>query len=345
MKALVYTQPDTVELQEVAYPQAADGEVVLRIDAVGICGSDMHAYHGHDPRRGPGLVLGHELAGVIAESAAPGFAPGMRVTANPLITCGVCDYCVQGRNNLCQNRTMVGMTRPGAFAEYMSIPASSLVAIPGDMPAEHAALTEPAATALHAVNLSLRAMARPLPETVTLVIGGGAIGLLAALLLRAYGCRRITVAEVNPLRRASVESHVRCGTLDPRAQPPAENGYDYVIDAVGSSITRETALKAVRPGGVVMHIGLQDWASEIDMRKLTLAEISLLGSYTYSTADLRATVAALHEGAFGDLAWTEQRPLEEGPQAFRDLDAGRSAAGKILLRPGAERGAQRGMRG
>jgi len=333
MKALVYTQPQTIELRDVPYPELADGEVVLRIDAVGICGSDMHAYHGHDPRRGPGLVLGHELAGTVAESAVPAFQPGMRVTANPLITCGACDYCVQGRNNLCQHRTMVGMTRPGAFAEYMSIPASSLIAIPHDMPAEQAALTEPAATALHAINLSMRVMARPLPEAATLVIGGGAIGLLAALLLRAYGCRRITVAEVNDLRRESVRVHVGCATLDPRAQAVTENGYDYVIDAVGSKVTRDTALKAVRPGGTVMHIGLQDWASEIDMRKLTLAEISLLGTYTYSTADLRAAVAALHEGAFGDLAWTEQRALADGPGAFRDLDAGRSAAGKILLRP------------
>jgi len=228
------------------------------------------------------------------------------------------------------------MTRPGAFAEYMSIPASSLVAIPQDMPAERAALTEPAATALHAVNLSMRVLARPLPETATLVIGGGAIGLLAALLLRSYGCRRIAVAEVNPLRRESVRTHAGCETLDPRSQTVPENGYDYVIDAVGSKVTRDTALKAVRPGGTVMHIGLQDWASEIDMRKLTLAEISLLGTYTYSTADLRATVAALHEGAFGDLAWTEQRTLDDGPGAFRDLEAGRSAAGKILLRPMAE---------
>jgi len=336
MKALVYTRPQTMELQEVPYPELADGEVVLRIDAVGICGSDMHAYHGHDPRRGPGLVLGHELAGTVADSSVAAFPAGTRVTANPLITCGVCGYCVQGRNNLCQHRTMVGMTRPGAFAEYMSIPASSLVAIPQDMPAERAALTEPAATALHAVNLSMRVLARPLPETATLVIGGGAIGLLAALLLRSYGCRRIAVAEVNPLRRESVRTHAGCETLDPRSQTVPENGYDYVIDAVGSKVTRDTALKAVRPGGTVMHIGLQDWASEIDMRKLTLAEISLLGTYTYSTADLRATVAALHEGAFGDLAWTEQRTLDDGPGAFRDLEAGRSAAGKILLRPMAE---------
>jgi len=131
MKALVYTQPNEVQLQDRPRPEVVAGEVVLQIEAVGICGSDMHAWHGHDPRRKPGLVLGHEFVGAIAESAAPGFERGMRFTGNPLIACGVCEYCVQGRSNLCANRTMVGMTRPGAFAEFMSIPAASLIALPG----------------------------------------------------------------------------------------------------------------------------------------------------------------------------------------------------------------------
>ena len=105
------------------------------------------------------------------------------------------------------------------------------------------------------------------------------------------------------------------------------------MDAVGAKITRNQAINSIKPGGVVMHVGLQDWASEIDMRKLTLAEITLLGTYTYTTADLRATVDALNGGVFGDLAWVEQRPLEEGQQAFLDLDSGASASSKIILRP------------
>lgn len=333
MKALVYTKPLEVQLQERPAPELAEGEVVLRIDAVGICGSDMHAYHGHDPRRKPGLVLGHEFCGTVVDSAAPAYAKGMRVTGNPLITCGTCDYCVQGRSNLCSHRTMVGMTRPGAFAEYMSIPASSLVDIPQDMSAVHAALTEPAATALHAVNMSLKAMARPLPENRTLIIGGGAIGLLSALLLKAYGCRHTVLAEVNPLRRRSAEQHAGVATFDPLVGSVPDDGFDYVIDAVGSKHTRTAALKAVRPGGVVMHIGLQDWASEIDMRKLTLAEITLMGTYTYTTADLRATVKLLNDGAFGDLSWVQSMPLADAPQAFSDLDSGSLATSKVVLIP------------
>jgi alcohol dehydrogenase len=330
MKALVYTRPNEVTYRDEPEPELAAGEVLIDIDAVGICGSDMHAYHGHDPRRNPPLILGHELCGTIV--AGPG--TGQRVTVNPLITCGRCDYCVAGRNNLCSDRTMIGMTRPGGFAEKMSIPAASLIAIPQDMTAVEAALTEPAATALHAIDRATRALMRPLPEARTLVIGGGAVGLLAALLLKAYGCRDVRLGDTNPLRRESAAAACGCETYDPRTATGADdNTIDLVLDAVGGKATRNSALAAVRPGGVVVHIGLMDWASEIDMRKLTLAEITLIGTYTYSTADLNATVAAVHRGTFGDLAWVEERSLADGAAAFADLDRGRTAAAKIVLRP------------
>ena len=119
----------------------------------------------------------------------------------------------------------------------------------------------------------------------------------------------------------------------PRTAASTSSGFDFVIDAVGSAITRQSALAAVKPGGVVMHIGLQDWASEIDMRKLTLAEITLLGPYPYSMADLKATVAALDRGVFGDLSWVARRPLADGAQAFQDLHQGRQPAAKVVLEP------------
>lgn len=335
MKALVYTQPNEVQLLEREAPEAASGEVVVQVDAVGICGSDLHAYHGHDPRRKPGLVLGHEFSGTVIASADATWPVGRRVTGNPLITCGHCDYCIQGRDNLCANRTMVGMTRPGAFAERMSIPGQCLIGVPDSLDAVSAALTEPAATALHAIDVATRAMARPLAEGSVLVLGGGAIGMLAALLLRQRGVGQLEVAETNALRRESLARHARCGTFDPRERSAPENHFELVVDAVGSAATRKAALAAVKPGGVVMHIGLQDWASEIDMRKLTLAEITLLGTYTYSMADLRATVAALERGVFGDLSWVERRPLADGARAFDDLHHGRLATAKVVLEPAA----------
>lgn len=333
MQALFYTAPNTMALQETEAPLLADQEVVIDIGAVGICGSDMHAYHGKDPRRQPGLILGHEFSGVIAASASGEWRVGQRVTGNPLITCGRCKYCLQGRDNLCQNRTMVGMTRPGAFAQQMAIPVSTLIAIPDELSLEHAALTEPAATALHAVRLSLDALVTPLPDARVLILGGGAIGMLSALLLRHYGCEDLTLAETNALRRKTLSQHTGATLLDPISEAPQEAGFDLVIDAVGSAKTRTVALSAVAPGGVVMHIGLQDWASEIDMRRLTLAEISLLGTYTYTQRDLEETVSLLHRGGFGDLKWIDLRPLKDGVQAFADLDQGKTASPKIILCP------------
>ena len=209
MKALIYKNPETMALEEYPEPQAADGEVVIKIAASGICGSDMHAYFGHDPRRKPGLVMGHELSGTICASASPLYKPGQKVTVDPLITCGYCDYCRTGRDNLCENRGMVGMSRPGAYAEYMAIPAASVVPIPDDMPHEKAVLTEPASTVVHALNFSEARMLRPLQEQRVLVIGGGAIGILMALLLTSRG--------VGLLRR----SIWRPGSLTPwQRRPP-----------------------------------------------------------------------------------------------------------------------------
>ena len=334
MQALVYTQPNEVQLLERDAPVGADGEVVVRIDAVGICGSDLHAYHGHDPRRKPGLVLGHEFAGTVIESASKGWAVGRRVTGNPLITCGRCDPCVQGRDNLCEQRTMVGMTRPGAFAQRMSIPGQCLIEVPdtpepggrgADRARGHRAACDQPECTRHAPPAARgpragagrrcdrhaqRAAAAPPGRRPA----GGGRGES-----RCDASRWPGTHAASPSTRASVR--------------PTTARFELVIDAVGSAATRTAALAAVRPGGVVMHIGLQDWASEIDMRKLTLAEITLLGTYTYSMADLRATVAALARGVFGDLSWVERRPLAQGAQAFDDLHHGRVASAKVVLEP------------
>jgi alcohol dehydrogenase len=329
MKALVYTAPEQLAYRDEPDPVAGSDEVLIRIDAVGICGSDMHAWHGHDPRRAPPMILGHELAGEIV--AGPGI--GRRVTVDPIINCGGCEYCLQGRDNLCANRRMIGMNRPGGFAQFMTTAAGRVVELPAALDVREAALAEPAATVLHAIDLGTRALRRPLPECSVLVLGGGAIGMLGALLLSNYGVRRLVLGETNALRRASIVRFTTAEPYDPGTASPAANAFDLVVDAVGAKATRASALAAVKPGGVVVHIGLLDWGSEIDMRKLTLAEITLIGSYTYSMADVRAAVRALAERMFGDLGFVEERPLSEGAAAFRDLAHGRAGAAKIVLRP------------
>jgi len=329
MKALVYTAEKELQFRDEPVPEPGPGEVVVNIEAVGICGSDMHAYLGHDPRRVPPLILGHEAVGRVVEGSSAGPA----VVINPLITCGHCDECQGGRANLCEKREIIGMYRPGALAERVAVPAGNLIAIPEDMDPAHAALTEPAATAVHAVNLAARAAHRPISESRALVIGGGSVGLFAAMALRDQGAPEIHLAETNPLRRRTVESTGACRVVDPVSEPARDSSFEIVVDAVGGRLSREAAIVAARPGGVVMHIGLLDNDGGIDVRRMTLQEITLIGTYTYTPVDLRATVEKLHCGAFGDLAWVEQRSLSDGAGAFEDLRNGRSAAPKIVLCP------------
>ena len=330
MKALVYTDTTTVTLRDEPDPAPGTGEALVEIDAVGICGSDMHAYHGHDPRRVPPLILGHEACGLVRGGALD----GRRAVINPLVTCGHCGHCQGGRSNLCQERELVGMRLPGAFAELIAVPERNLLPIPDGMDPVHAALTEPAATAVHSLALAEQALHRPVSETRALVLGGGSIGLLSALLLAGKGCRDVSLADTNPLRR---ETAARAGidrVLDPLdGTPYRPDSFDLVIDAVGGGATRRAASAAAKPGGVISHIGLMDDEPGLDVRKLTLSEIAFIGNYTYTPVDLQAAIDALHGGALGDLAWVEQRPLAEGAEAFADLDHGRTAAAKVVLLP------------
>ena len=330
MKALVYTGTCEMDYRDEPVRELAAGEALVRIDAVGICGSDMHAYHGHDSRRVPPMILGHEATGRVEQ----GTLAGKRVTMNPLITCNYCEFCLSGRSNLCANRTMIGMTRPGAFAEYVTIPEQCLVELPDDMAPVAAALTEPAATALHAVNLAQGAAIRPLSEGRALVLGAGSIGLITALLLKAQGCRDIWIGDTNDLRRETAAA-ADCGHVyDPVNDPkPDADSFDAVFDAVGAVPTRQTAIEVVKPGGVILHIGLLQGNGDMNVRKLTLAEITFIGAYTYSQLDLQAAASALYDGALGPLGWVQKRPLSEGAAAFADLHHGRTGAAKIVLLP------------
>jgi 2-desacetyl-2-hydroxyethyl bacteriochlorophyllide A dehydrogenase len=330
MKALVYTANEEMTYREEPEPQAQAGEALIAIESVGICGSDMHAYLGHDERRVPPLILGHEAVGTVLE----GTDQGRRVVLNPLITCGVCDDCLGGRQNLCAQRDLIGMYRAGAFAEKIAIPERNLIMVPDDMPGAHAALTEPGATGLHAVLLAERVISRPLSEARALVMGAGSVGLLTALILRDKGVGEIVVAETNPLRRQLVAKHCDFTLLDPMQEQAAPQHFDCVFDAVGGGVTREQAILACRSGGVIVHIGLMDNKGSMDVRAMTLREITFIGTYTYTPVDLRATLSKLHSGALGDLGWIEQRPLSAGGEAFSELLQGRCPAPKIVLQTG-----------
>ena len=330
MKALVYTGPNALELRDAPKPEPGPGEILVEVEAVGICGSDMHAYHGHDARRPAPLILGHEAAGRIASGARA----GERVAINPLVVDPSCPYAVEGRWHLSPTRQIISMPpRPGAFADFVTIPERNVVAIPDAMPIEHAALAEPVAVAWHAVRLGTERLHAPLPACRTLVLGGGAIGLAAALVARHFGGQDVRVGETNPLRRATLSQSALRSFSPGSDDAPDDDSVDLVIDAVGAVATREAASRAVRPGGAIVHVGLLPGQEGLDVRKITLQEISVAGSYCYTPGDFAQAVRALAAGSLGALAWFAERPLADAPAAFRDIDAGAEAAAKVLLRP------------
>ncbi|NCQ24459.1 MAG: galactitol-1-phosphate 5-dehydrogenase [Rhodobacteraceae bacterium CG17_big_fil_post_rev_8_21_14_2_50_63_15] len=327
MKALVYTGPEGLEYRDFADPQPDSGEALIRVESVGICGSDMHAYLGHDDRRPAPLVLGHEAAGMVLSGAMS----GQRVTVNPLVTCGACPACLSGRDNLCATRQIISMPpREGAFAGLLAMPERNLVALPDHVTTNQAALAEPIACGWHAVRLG-RAVLGDGPHRA-LVLGGGAIGLGAALSLAAQGIRDVTVVEPHAARRTYLGLHCDQRVAHPETLDALDQ-FDIVVDGVGFEATRSQASAHVRPGGVIVHIGLGQAAGGLDIRRMTLQEITFIGTYTYTAQDFRDCAQAMFDGRLGALDWVEDRPLSDGATAFADIRAGRVTSPKILLHP------------
>lgn len=326
MRALLYTGPNQMELTDLPAPVPAEGEVLVAVHAVGICGSDMHAYHGYDDRRPAPLVLGHEAAGIVAD----GPRKGQAVAINPLVVDPHCPAALAGRPHLSPSRAIISMPpRPGAFAEYVTIPERNLLPIPEGLSMRDAALAEPVAVSWHAVRIGLERLGQAAPRV--LIQGAGAIGVAAALVARHMGAASIHVAEPHAGRRATLAAEVGIDTFDPTSHGPGADAFDLVIDAVGAKATRADASRLVRPGGVIVHVGLLPGQDGYDIRRITLQEICVTGCYCYTPQDFADALAALGAGALGALGWVETRALEDGAQAFGDLDAGQVNAAKIVL--------------
>ncbi len=323
MKALVYTDTMKTEFRDEPGPIAEDGEIVVDLSHCGICGSDMHAWHGHDARRIPPLILGHEAVGF----ARNGKYAGKRVALNPLMTCGACDFCESGNEHLCASRELIGMRVPGAFAEAVTIREENIYALPDHLSFDQAALAEPLAVCVHAAKLGMANVRIKSPTAI--VLGGGAIGLLTALVLSHYGITDLQIAETNALRRDMLAEVTSARPYNPIDNAP-ETREDLVIDCVGSGITRKSSCELVNPGGAIIHVGLQDSEAGINTRYITLQEIAFIGSYCYTNADFAEALQLLADGHITRQGWTEIRPLSEGGSGFDDIHNGK-AVPKIIL--------------
>ena len=334
MHALVYTDTQKIEYREEKNPTEKQGESILKIQASGICGSDMHAYHGKDDRRIPPLILGHEVSGVIQN----GKFKDKTVVLNPLISCEKCDYCKNGREHLCPERTMIGMSRPikreGGLAELVSVPEKNIYEVPKALDTKEAALAEPTAVALHAVILAEQTLKKSLVESKVLVQGAGAIGLLCGLILsKDKNCKNIVLSDPNKKRLDECSKYLDAKFVNPTDKSIKENDFDLVMDSVGLEVSRQQAIHVVAPGGSIVHIGLTQPAGTFDFRKLTIQEITLIGTYCYTNNDFKNTLNLLTNKKLGSLEWIEYRELKNGAQAFREIHDGTCVAPKIILIP------------
>ena len=345
MKSLLLSSYNNLEIAEMPVPAIGDGEVLVRVEACGICGSDVHGYDGGSGRRIPPIVMGHEAAGTVASigNGVTGFAVGDRVTFDSTVYCGECAFCKRGEVNLCDNRQVIGVScgdyrRHGAFAEYVSVPQRIVYRLPAGIAFSEAAMLEAASVALHAVRVSeLKG-----GETA-LVIGAGMIGLLTLQAARALGCAKVLIADIDETRlKLAREVGADATLLGSGEDLTAEvmkrtdgRGVDITYEAVGRNETVATAIDCTRKGGTVTLIGNIRPEVTLPLQKVVSRQLRLQGSCA-SSGEYPQAIELIASGKIkvGPLI-TAVAPLEDGPRWFSRLHAGEPNLMKIILSPGA----------
>ena len=283
MKALLLSSYKNLELADLPAPTPAPDEVLIRVAACGICGSDVHGYDGSSGRRIPPIVMGHEAAGVIAAvgAAVKNFTTGDRVTFDSTVYCGECPNCRRGNVNLCDRRQVLGVScgdycRAGAFAEFVAVPARILYRLPDNFPFAEAAMLEAVAVAVHGVNLAQLA-----PNSAALVVGAGTIGILTLQALRAAGCSKVFVTDVDAQRLelahklGAAETLLSDDSLLARILERTNNeGVDVALECVGRNETVAASIDATRKGGTVVLVGNIAPTSIFRCKKLSRAKFA-----------------------------------------------------------------------
>ena len=311
MRGVLLREIGLVEIAELDDPTPSKSEVVVEVQAAGICGSDVHSARDGGLLRTPPLVMGHEFSGTYENR---------RVAVNPMIVCYECPRCVAGETNLCENRRIIGIQRAGGLASRVAVPQSCLVDLPDDVSIEAGAMVEPLAVALHAVKLSRVERV----DTVG-ILGAGTIGLMIAYLCSGQ-VDQISVADPSRRRRDIAESIGVTSTSE-----ELSGVFDVVFDAVGSSTTHRLALEHLKPGGTTIWVGNEDPDPGFDAQMLVRIEQRILGSAAYTVEDFAEAATKVSDGL---LEWAEVRPIEEAPEIIYSLmQPGSEGPVKFIFRP------------
>ncbi|MDX2268288.1 MAG: galactitol-1-phosphate 5-dehydrogenase [Bryobacter sp.] len=343
MQSLLLSDYKKLELVDMEVPKIRPEEVLVKVRACGICGSDIHGYDGSTGRRIPPLVMGHEAAGEIVEvgSAVRGWNLGDRVTFDSTISCGRCYFCQRGEINLCENREVLGVScgeyrRHGAFAEYVAIPQNILYRLPDNLAYHHAALIEAVSIGVHAVNLTPMQLGAS-----ALVVGSGMIGLLTIQALRLRGCAQIIAVDLEDSKLALARELGADLTLNPKQVDVVEavraategRGADVAMEVVGAAKPIETAIQAVKKGGTVTLVGNISPRVEIPLQVVVSRQLRLQGSAA-SSGEFPQCIDLLARGAIKvDPIISAQAPLEEGPRWFERLYGHEPGLMKVVLEP------------
>lgn len=343
MKALLYTKPYRLEYTDFPEPQAGDDDVLIRVKACGICGSDVHGYTGKTGRRIPPLIMGHEAAGIVESLGknVKAFKTGDRVCFDSTVYCNKCQPCQSGFFNRCESRQVLGVStqdfkRHGAFAEYVAVPWWIVSKIPDNLSFTNAALLEPVSIAMHAANRA------PISGTDTVVvIGAGTIGLFILQACKLKRAAKVIVSDINEFRldvakKLGADVAVNPAKSDLRQTVLKETdsrGADVTFEAVGYADTFQAAISVTKIGGQLVAVGNLQKMAEFDLQQFVASELTFTGSYA-SSGEFRGGIEPVAAGKINvQLLISDVLPLKEGPSAFDRLLKAEENLLKIVLEP------------
>jgi len=343
MKALVYTKPYTLEYSDFPDPAAGDDDVLIRVKACGICGSDVHGFTGKTGRRIPPLIMGHEAAGIVEGLGGnvSSFNKGDRVCFDSTVYCNKCEACRAGLFNRCDKRQVLGVSVPsfkrhGAFAEYVAVPSWIVSKMPDELSFVHAALLEPASIGTHAANRA------PISNKDTIVvIGAGTIGLFIMQGARLHGAAKVIAVDINDFRLELANKLGADKLINPLKLDLSEavlqetegKGANVTLEAVGYAKTFADAVAITRMGGYVVAVGNLQKKAEFDLQQLIARELTFTGSYA-SSGEFRDCIGLVASGKINvEPLISDVLPLEEGPDAFDRLLKAEDNLLKIVLEP------------